>query len=360
LSRLPDKYRAAVVLCALEGKSLKKAARQLGCPPGTVASRLARGRGLLAERLAGRGLALSGAALAAALAEGAAGAAVPTTLVASTVRAATAVAADPAAATAVVSHKVIALADEVVRSMLATKLKTATAVLLAVGMLGAGLLARADLHGDRPAVPSPVAAPEPARSDRDRLQGVWVAVSGAVGGRGLSPDQLRDWEKLIFAGDRVTRAAARWKKEGAFRVAEGHALKQLDLFTGHEPLARLYELDGTTLRLACRWGGPRPIAFDADGAVLVTFVRHDEAGDGNPPAAADDGPRPPGRRGAPDTPPLRPWSGPRAAGRGRPPRPGRAAGSQRPGTACRSVPGTASPMTSARPRRSAPSTSPGR
>ena len=42
LSRLPDRYRAVIVLCGLEGKTRKEAARQLGLPEGTVASRLVR------------------------------------------------------------------------------------------------------------------------------------------------------------------------------------------------------------------------------------------------------------------------------------------------------------------------------
>src|SRR5262249_23538373 len=51
LGRLPDRYRVAIVLCDLEGKTRKEAARQLGVPEGTVASRLAAGRRLLARRL---------------------------------------------------------------------------------------------------------------------------------------------------------------------------------------------------------------------------------------------------------------------------------------------------------------------
>ncbi len=48
LRRLPDKYRVAVVLCDLEGQTGKETARQLGWPEGTVSSRLARGRSMLA------------------------------------------------------------------------------------------------------------------------------------------------------------------------------------------------------------------------------------------------------------------------------------------------------------------------
>src|SRR5262249_36778944 len=72
LTRLPDRYRAAVVLCDLEGKPLKEAARLLGCPLGTVASRLARARGLLVRRLGRSGASFSLVALAAALGQNAA------------------------------------------------------------------------------------------------------------------------------------------------------------------------------------------------------------------------------------------------------------------------------------------------
>src|SRR5438093_9049398 len=67
LSRLPDKYRIPVVLCELEGKSRQTVAQELGLPEGTLSSRLARARAMLARRLARRGLTLSGGALAAGL-----------------------------------------------------------------------------------------------------------------------------------------------------------------------------------------------------------------------------------------------------------------------------------------------------
>src|SRR5262249_22645957 len=47
LARLPNKYRVAIVLCDLEGKTRKEAAWQLGVPEGTLAARVARGRVML-------------------------------------------------------------------------------------------------------------------------------------------------------------------------------------------------------------------------------------------------------------------------------------------------------------------------
>jgi RNA polymerase sigma-70 factor (ECF subfamily) len=60
VERLPARFRAAVVLCDLEGLSYAEAAERLRCPQGTVQSRLARGRERLRDRLSRRGLAPAG------------------------------------------------------------------------------------------------------------------------------------------------------------------------------------------------------------------------------------------------------------------------------------------------------------
>src|SRR5438445_493603 len=58
VGRLPDAYRAAVVLCCVEGLSQEEATRRLGWSPGSVRGRLERGRALLRRRLERRGLGL--------------------------------------------------------------------------------------------------------------------------------------------------------------------------------------------------------------------------------------------------------------------------------------------------------------
>jgi RNA polymerase sigma-70 factor, ECF subfamily len=51
ISTLPLNYREAVILCELEEMSYDQAATALGCPVGTVRSRLHRGRAMLLEKL---------------------------------------------------------------------------------------------------------------------------------------------------------------------------------------------------------------------------------------------------------------------------------------------------------------------
>jgi RNA polymerase sigma factor (sigma-70 family) len=135
LSRLPDKYRVAIVICDLEGKTRKEAARQLGWPEGSVAGRLARARGLLAKRLTRRGIALSGGALAGQMPLNTASASLP--LVVSTSKAALLFAASQAAS-GVISIKAAALAEGVLKAMMLTKLKSTIALLLILAFATAG------------------------------------------------------------------------------------------------------------------------------------------------------------------------------------------------------------------------------
>jgi RNA polymerase sigma factor (sigma-70 family) len=185
LSRLSNGYRVVLVLCDLEGKTRKEVARQLGLPEGTVGSRLARARAALAKRLARRGVALSGVALAAVLVQNVATAGVPDAVVSSTISAADYFAAGQAA-TGLVSVKVVALAEGVLKAMVASKLKTVVAVLLVLCFLVAGItmfsgrLASAQ-DSQPPAVEVSVKAPErqaQKRQTRDQLKQIGSALQG--------------------------------------------------------------------------------------------------------------------------------------------------------------------------------------
>jgi RNA polymerase sigma factor (sigma-70 family) len=315
LNALPEKYRAAVVLCDLEGKARKEAARLLRLSEGTLSSRLARARALLAWRLSRRGVALSGGALAAALAGGAATAAVPAQLVVSTAKVAALVAAGQSAA---VRSQAALLMHEVQRGMLMAKLKVCAALAAVAVVLGAGGFAyRAAGPAARPAkgaavwlergagarvlieverlrkdvdilksqvevlqeqARAPRPAPEAAapkeekpRSDKEALQGTWVEVSRGKDGEKLPEDQR--W-KLVFDGDKVTVEGAK-RREGTYTIDPEKKPKEIDLTLGSLVLNGIYERMGATLKTLWREHDRPglPADFDAEKGLLIVFKK---------------------------------------------------------------------------------------
>jgi RNA polymerase sigma factor (sigma-70 family) len=152
LNALPEKYRAPIVLCDLEGLSYREAAARLGCPQGTLSGRLTRARALLARRLAHRGAPVTTAALAALLAREAL-ASVPPSLLEGTIRAGAVIAAGKALGEAVASSKVASLSEGVLKKLLLSKLKAVAGGLLllaTVAVAGWACAARVSARAGEP------------------------------------------------------------------------------------------------------------------------------------------------------------------------------------------------------------------
>jgi RNA polymerase sigma factor (sigma-70 family) len=162
MERLPEHYRAAVVVCYFEGKSQAEAARQLGTTPDGINSRLKRARQLLRDHLRRRGLPLAtGAVIASLAARGASAAGLPAEVVLRTSAFAVRFAADPSAACGA-SPRATHLAQGALRTMLNHPLRILCGLALA-GLLFAAVWWPAAVGGDTPPTPAVVAAiPAPA------------------------------------------------------------------------------------------------------------------------------------------------------------------------------------------------------
>jgi hypothetical protein len=292
LSRLPDKYRLPVVLCDLEGRGRQEVAQQLHLAEGTLSSRLARGRKLLAGRLARHGLALSAGTLALALAPATASA-TPPALVASTIQAATLLAAGEAAA-GTVSAPVAALVEGVLEAMFITRLKTWSLSLLCIILCGTGtgLVAYGNLPG--PAAlddPVPITVHEPGEREAGRrddfprrrpdLMGKIVAVAkdgksitletAAAGGRGEPASTV---ELRIAA---TARAVFSGVGAGGAKLMEGYTAHVWLAEGSKDTAERLHVMGGATERRGPDIVG-RVAAVTARGKTLTLIFKMEPRG----------------------------------------------------------------------------------
>jgi RNA polymerase sigma factor (sigma-70 family) len=138
IQRLPVKLRAAFVLCELEGRTHKEAAKELGIPPGTISSRAALAKEGLRNNLTRRGVTITSAGLTAALTAQASASFLTSTQIGAAQYVAKLVLAGKAATAASAGAFALALADAVGRKTVVLK---SLALCVAFGVVLVGVAA---------------------------------------------------------------------------------------------------------------------------------------------------------------------------------------------------------------------------
>jgi RNA polymerase sigma factor (sigma-70 family) len=207
IDRLPARYRAAVIVCDIEGLSHERAARQLGWPVGTVKSRLARARQILRSRLTARGLAAPTILVLVEAATSSVDAAVTLPVVNSTLRSALLAAKAPMIG--VVSVSVANLAEEVLQTMFLTKSKLALAGVLIACTLTAGTAAVLGRQSDGSKANSAAGGPAARSAD--------IATTTGEDGAHDVPDFIKQSRGMIIARLEQELALARTRLDRTLR-----------------------------------------------------------------------------------------------------------------------------------------------
>jgi RNA polymerase sigma factor (sigma-70 family) len=170
LDRLPERLRGPIVLCYLEGRTRDEAAAALRITHGRLHGLLQRGRALLHDRLAKRGVSLGAGFLTVGL-SGGIGRALPPALAVRIAHGGRGTLGGREAVPALVSAQSTSTANEVLRAMFYARLKTASAwsavcVAAAFALVGPGLFAPGfardeEKKANRPAVAAPAPQPDP-------------------------------------------------------------------------------------------------------------------------------------------------------------------------------------------------------
>jgi RNA polymerase sigma factor (sigma-70 family) len=214
LAALPAVYRVPLVLCEIQSVSRRDAAQQLGLAEGTLSSRLARGRKLLRDRLARRGVVPAVAGLAVA---------VPAGLTTATVRSAVGLLTCAAGAVPVA---VLSLTEGVVKTMIVKWKLAAVLVAACVGLSGFGAW-RGSPASSATAADPPAPLLAPAKAPKENLPAI---------ARPAEP------VATIFGDVPISREAF------ADHLIRRYGKKELELFVNKQIIAQAFGKKGWTIR----------------------------------------------------------------------------------------------------------------
>ncbi len=265
VDRLAAKFREPVLLCFYEGFSHAQAAERLGWAVGTVASRLARAKDRLRDRLTRRGVALPAVGFGVLVGGSAPAAAIKAAVHGNT------------------TDAVRTLSTEVLRAMTIRKLTLVACVTAVLVLAGSGA-ALAWKPEQRRNSPTPKAKPAK-EDDQIALQGKWKVIKMAMDGVEAPADELKEMEWEIQDDKiRFVDKPGDERMEMSFTIAPDQSPKHIDLtmaLTGpnvpaaerNKTMAGIYELkDGKLTFCLGKDEKGRPTEFKADKATKTTLM----------------------------------------------------------------------------------------
>jgi len=276
IGRLPEKLRAALVMCELQGVDRPAAASRLQIPEGTLSSRLSRAKDALRRRLVKRGIMLSAAGVALVLGQAAATAAVPPALTAAAVLASVGYAAGTAGGLVTTA----AIATKEIQAMFVKKLIVGALVGVgAIGVVGAGVIGSVLSGG--PAVvragtddkaKDTQAKDNQAKEDKEGLKGDWKITSAKQGGRDADDNIVG--QPVTIDADKL-----KFKHEATYTIDATQKPKTIDVEVKDGPEREqgtwkgVYELDGD--KLTIHIGPPgvdRPTTLESKEGTMTMLI----------------------------------------------------------------------------------------
>ena len=272
IASLPEKYRSVILLCDIEGKTRKEAARELGAPEGSIAGWQSRGREVLAKRLVRQGIVVTSVTLVALLAKAAEAFAVTTIS-----SQALASAKGCGVAGAVISSTISLLSEMVINMLFWAKIKSITVIGVTV-LFGAGLagwMTHSMAQGQKAKSAGEIWR-EAEKLELAEMEGVWELVQQSINGK---PSEAKfKVYRLTISTDHTARVEHQLEGDDetvkptdavlSLSINPAKKVKEINLYRENVLVQAIYRRDGNRLTIA-HFGiseVDRPKAFNFEDA----------------------------------------------------------------------------------------------